>query len=148
MIPHHFKQETTTYRKYRSRHQAHLWWRRRSALSMVIPEKYIFFIWKKAWMTRKISSESWKIAVFEIFLSSWVIFEWFTQKLFPCDNKALSPFFGLKIKFLSFWVGGPPPTNKYTLFLILKGGYSITQGNPFYSIYIYIYILYLYILDT
>jgi len=28
MIPHHFKQETTTYRKNRSRHQAHRWWRR------------------------------------------------------------------------------------------------------------------------
>jgi len=36
----------------------------------VIPEKYIFFIGKRAWMTRKISAESWKIAVFEIPLSS------------------------------------------------------------------------------
>ena len=79
MIPHHFKQETTTYRKNWSRHQAHRWWRRRSALSMVIPEKYIFFIWKKAWMTRKISAESWKEAVFEIPLSPWAFLEYFTQ---------------------------------------------------------------------
>ncbi|SVE60980.1 uncharacterized protein METZ01_LOCUS513834, partial [marine metagenome] len=26
---------------------------------------YIFFIWKKAWMTRKISAELWKAVVFE-----------------------------------------------------------------------------------
>jgi len=38
MIPHHFKQETTTYRKIRSRHQTPRWWRRWSALSMVIPD--------------------------------------------------------------------------------------------------------------
>jgi len=38
MIPPHFKQKTTTSQKNRSRHQAHRWWRRWSALSMVIPD--------------------------------------------------------------------------------------------------------------
>ena len=152
MIPHHFKQGTTTYRKNWSRHQAHRWWRRRSALSMVIPEKYIFFIWKKAWMTRKISVELWKVVVFKLIttytfsLSSWVIYEWFTQKLFPCDNRSLSPFFGLKNRFLSFWVGGLPYKYIHSVSLILIRGYSKTQKRPFYSIYIYIY--YIYILDT
>jgi len=101
------------------------------------------FIGKRAWMTRKISAESWKVAVFEIPLSSWVIFEWFTQKLIPCDNRTLSPIFGLKFRFLSFWVGGPPSINIYIMFLILIRGYSKTQKRPFYGIYIYIYIRYL-----
>jgi len=35
MITPHFKQETTTYQKNRSRHQAQRWWRRWSALAIV-----------------------------------------------------------------------------------------------------------------
>ena len=135
MIPHHFKQETTTYQKNRSLHQAHRWWRRWSALAMVIPENYIFFIWKKAWMTRKISAESWKVAVFEIPLSPWAFLEYFTQG----NSLINSELYPRKSISLSSWVGGPLLINKYILSLILIRGYSITQGKPFYSIYIYIY---------
>ena len=102
-------------------------------------------------MTRKISADLWKVVVFELIttytfsLSSWVIFEWFTQKLFPCDNRTLSPFFGLKIRFLSFWVGGLPYKYIHSVSQILIRGYSKTQKRPFYSIYIYIYYIYIYI---
>ena len=141
MITPHFKQETTSYWKNRSRHQVHRWWRRRSALSMVIPEKYIFFIWKRAWTTRKISAELWKAVVFEFIttytfsLSPWVFLEYFTQGN-SLINSGLYP---RKSISLSSWVGGPPLINKYILSLILIRGYSRTQGKPFYSIYIYIY---------
>ena len=104
------------------------------------------FIGKRAWMTRKISAESWKVAVFEISLSSWVNLEWFTQRNYASDNRTLSLFFDLNFRFLSFWVGGLPLINIYIVFLILIRGYSITQGKPFYSIYnIYIYYIYIYI---
>ena len=134
MIPPHFKQKTTTYLKNnRSRHQVHRWWKRWSALSMVIPEKYIFFIWKKAWMTRKISAESWKVAVFEIPLSPWAFLEYFTQG----NSLIISGFYPRKSIPLSYWVVGLPLKYINTLFLILIRGYSITQGKPFsYIIYI------------
>ena len=133
MIPHHFKQETTTYRKNRSRHQVHRWWRQWSALVLVIPEKYIFFIRKKVWMTRKISAESWKIAVFEIPLSPWAFLEYFTQG----NSLVISGLYPRKSIPLSYWVVGHPLKYIYTMFLILIRGYSITQGKPFsYIIYI------------
>ena len=140
MIPHHFKQETTTYRKNRSRHQAHRWWRGWSVLAIVIPEKYIFFIWKKTWMTRIISAESWKADVFELIttytfsLSPWAFLEYFTQG----NSLVISGLYPRKSIPLSYWVVGHPLKYIYTMFLILIRGYSITQGKPFYNIYIYI----------
>ena len=98
------------------------------------------FIGMRAWMTRKISAESWKEAVFEISLSSWVIFEWFTQRNFASDNRTLSPFSPLKLEFLS---RGSPLINIYIMFLILIRGYSKTQKRPFFN-NIYVYILYTY----
>ena len=134
MITPHFKQKTTTFLKIievsiksigdegDDRHWP--WWFQRS----------IFFIWKKAWMTRKISAESWKIAVFEIPLSPWAFLEYFTQG----NSLINSEFYPRKSISLSSWVGGLLLINKYILSLILIRGYSITQGKPFYSIYIYI----------
>ena len=92
-------------------------------------------------MTRKISAKLWKIAVFEIPLSPWVTLEYFTQG----NSLINSELYPRKSISLSTWVGGPLLINKYILFLILIRGYSITQGKPFYSIYIYIYIYYIYI---
>ena len=85
-------------------------------------------------MTRKISAESWKVAVFEIPLSPWAFLEYFTQG----NSLINSELYPRKSISLSSWVGGPLLINKYILFLILIRGYSITQGKPFYSIYIYI----------
>ena len=92
------------------------------------------FIGKRAWMTRKISAESWKVAVFEIPLSPWAFLEYFTQG----NSLVISGFYPRKSIPLSYWVVGHPLKYIYTMFLILIRGYSITQGKPFYSIYIYI----------
>ena len=129
MITPHLKTKNNYFPKNnRSLHQEHRWWRRWSALAMVIPENYIFFIWKKAWMTRKISAESWKVAVFEIPLSPWAFLEYFTQG----NSLVISGLYPRKSIPLSYWVVGLPLKYINTLFLILIRGYSITQGKPFF----------------
>ena len=130
MIPPHFKQKTTTSQKIIE-----------VAIKCISVMTEMIgiglsdsrFIGKRAWMTRKISAESWKVAVFEIPLSPWAFLEYFTQGN-SLINSGLYP---RKSISLSYWVVGLPLKYINTLFLILIRGYSITQGKPFsYIIYI------------
>ncbi len=115
MIPPHFKQKSTTSQKIIE-----------VAIKCISVMTEMIgiglsdsrFIGKRAWMTRKISAELWKIAVFEDSLESlsksWVVY----SRELVINFKTLSP----KIHFLELLSSTPPLINKYIVFQIFDKG--------------------------